>query len=586
MPILLQPASKNYQTDQTKVKLPRGEVFNMVVLTREQMEDRLAALHRASLELVSNLSLDTLLERIVQLALEQAGAGYAALGVVADDGSLTRFIPVGMSTEAMERIPHPPIGLGLLGLFRTERKTIRIPEIADDPRSAGFPPNHPPMHSFLGVPILSGEQLLGQIYLTNKQNYFEFTESDEGVIETLAAYAAVAITNARLYEDLLSHETALTARNQDLALLNELAASLTGSLDVDNILDKTLSCLMTHLQVQAGEIFLREESEREFRLALHRGDFNEPFSNREFFLIGQGYIGMVAESGKPKISTNLRKDMRYLRPEVVENGFQCIACIPMITHGSVVGVMTAATRLDCNLGERELNLLMAIGSWAGIAIENARLLRQARRLAVLEERDRIGMDLHDGIIQSLYGVGLALDYSRIAFDDDPRQAKDKIVQSIEALNSVIQDIRTYILDLRPRQFHGEDLKQGLQRLVDEFQANCSIRVSLIGPENGLTDFPAPNATALFHICQETLANIAKHSKAHNASINLWTARDRVLLEIIDDGQGFDISKMSVTLGHGLSNMHTRARKVGGDVEITAYPGEGTTVLAWVPRLAS
>jgi two-component system sensor histidine kinase DevS len=230
--------------------------------------------------------------------------------------------------------------------------------------------------------------------------------------------------------------------------------------------------------------------------------------------------------------------------------------------------------------------LMAIGSWAGIAIENARLLRQARRLAVLEERDRIGMDLHDGIIQSLYGVGLALDYSRIAFEDDPRQAKDKIVQSIEALNSVIQDIRTYILDLRPRQFNGEDLKQGLQRLVDEFQANCSIRVTLIGPENGLIDFPASNATALFHICQETLANIAKHSKAHNASINLWTVRDRVLLEIIDDGQGFDLSKMSVTLGHGLSNMHTRARKVGGDVEITAYPGEGTTVLAWVPRLAS
>jgi signal transduction histidine kinase len=434
------------------------------------------------------------------------------------------------------------------------------------------------------VPILAGDQLLGQIYLTDKQDYFEFTESDAAVIETLAAYAAVAITNARLYENLLDHETSLTARNQDLALLNDLAASLTGSLDVDNILDKTLSSMMTHLQVQAGEIFLREESEREFRLALHRGDFNEPFSNREFFLIGQGYIGTVAETGKPKISTNLRKDMRYLRPEVIESGFQCIACIPMIAHGAVVGVMTAATRLNCHVGEREINLMMAIGSWAGLAIENARLLRQARRLAVLEERERIGMDLHDGIIQSLYAVGLALDYSRIAFDDDPHKAKEKIIQSIDALNSVIQDIRTYILDLRPRQFHGEDLKQGLQRLVDEFQANCNIRITLIGPDNGLIDFPAANATALFHICQESLANIAKHSRAHNGTINLWTARDRVLLEITDDGQGFDLSKMSVTLGHGLSNMHTRARKVGGDVEITAYPGEGTTVLAWVPRI--
>ena len=558
----------------------------MVVLTREQLEDRLAAIHRVSLELVSNLSLDAVLERIVQMALELADAHYAALGVVDNGGELTRFIPVGMLPEEMERIPHPPVGRGLIGLFRSERRTIRLPEISADPRSAGFPPYHPPMHSFLGVPILLGEKLLGQIYLTDKQNYFEFTESDERVIETLAAYAAVAITNARLYENLLAHQSAVTQRNQDLALLNELAATLTGSLDVDTILDKTLTCMMTHLEVQAGEVFLREESEREFRLALHRGDFNEPFSKREFFMIGQGYIGMVAETGRPKVSTNLRKDLRYLRPEVIEDGFQCIACIPMIAHGTVVGVMSAATRRDCHIGDRELNLLMAIGSWAGIAIENARLLRQARRLAVLEERERIGMDLHDGIIQSLYGVGLALDYARVAFDDDSREAHRKIIQSIEALNGVIHDIRSYILDLRPREFHGEDLKVGLQRLLDEFQANCNTRVSLIGPESGLVDLPASNATALFHICQESLANIAKHSHAHNASVNLWTVRDRVLLEITDDGQGFDLNKMSVTLGHGLSNMHTRARKVGGDVEITSYPGEGTTVLAWVPRFSN
>ena len=175
----------------------------MVVLTREQMEDRLAALHRASLELVSNLSLDTVLERIVQLALEQAGARYAALGVVDEDGNLTRFIPVGMSSEDMERMPHPPSALGCSVCIMQQRAHHPCPRYSDDPRSVGFPPDHPPMHSFLGVPILSGEQLLGQIYLTDKQNYYEFTESDEGVIETLAAYAAVAITNARLYENLL-----------------------------------------------------------------------------------------------------------------------------------------------------------------------------------------------------------------------------------------------------------------------------------------------------------------------------------------------------------------------------------------------
>ena len=207
-------------------------------------------------------------------------------------------------------------------------------------------------------------------------------------------------------------------------------------------------------------------------------------------------------------------------------------------------------------------MLTAIGAWAGIAIENARLNRQSRRLAVLEERERIGMDLHDGIIQSIYGVGLALDYARIALTEDVDLSRQKIEQSIDALNDTIRDIRAYILDLRPRQFHGEDLKQGLQRLVDEFQANSGTQALLVAPEDGLIDFPASNATALFHICQEALANIAKHAHAQHAEVHLWTTRDRVLLEISDDGRGFDLRKMSVTLGHGLSNMHV-ARPQGG-----------------------
>jgi signal transduction histidine kinase len=231
-------------------------------------------------------------------------------------------------------------------------------------------------------------------------------------------------------------------------------------------------------------------------------------------------------------------------------------------------------------------MLVAIGTWAGITIENARLNRQARRLAVLEERERIGMDLHDGIIQSIYGVGLALDYARVALDEAPEAAREKIEESIVALNDTIRDIRAYILDLRPRQFRGEDLEEGLQRLLDEFQANSVTRASLDAPENGLVDFPAAHATTLFRICQEALANVAKHAQAQHAEVQLWTAKDRVLLEVSDDGQGFDLQKMSVTLGHGLSNMHARARKVGGDVEITSSPGSGTTVLAWVPRWAA
>ncbi len=555
----------------------------MVALTREELEDRLAALHRASLELVTNLSLDMVLERIVQLAREQVNARYAALGVVDEAGDLIRFIPVGMTAEDIERIPHNPEGKGLLGLFRKERRTIRVPEIRDDPRSIGFPPHHPKMHSFLGVPILLGDHWLGQIYLTDKQNYHEFTVQDERVIETLAAYAAVAINNARLYEGVLERDKALTQHNEDLALLNDVAAALTSSLDMEAILEQTLVRVMSYLGVDAGEIFLFEEGDKELRMALHRGEFAEAFWTRDHFKIGEGAIGTVADTGKPLINLNLQTDLLYLRHAVIDAGFRCVAIIPLLSHDKVVGVMSVATRHEQRLEERESQLLMAIGAWAGITIENARLHRQDRRLAVLEERERIGMDLHDGIIQSIYGVGLALDYARMAIQEEPQMAREKIEQSIEALNCTIRDIRSYILDLRPRQFHGEDLRQGLQRLVAEFEANSKATVNIVGPDNGLVDFPADNATALFHICQEALANIAKHSSAEHADVRLWTAKDRVLLEITDDGEGFDTRKMSVTLGHGLSNMHTRARRVGGDVEITSYPGEGTTVLAWVPR---
>lgn len=555
----------------------------MVVLTREQLEDRLAALHRASLELVSDLSLESVLERIVKMARDQANAQYAALGVVDKNGTLTHFIPVGMSGNESINIGPPPLGKGLLGLFSEVKKTFRVSEIETDPRSAGFPPNHPRMKSFLGVPILSGDRWLGQIYLADKIGYHEFTEQDEIVIETLAAYAAVAITNAKLYEGILDRDQSLTRRNDDLSLINNVATSLAISLDVDDILTKTLNLLMTRLDIETGEIFLREEGDKHFYLAKHSGLFTETFWTRESFRVGEGAIGMVAEKAKPIPNLPIKRNTPYIRRTIVEAGYKYISLFPLISGGAVIGVIAVATKSDRHLVDRENNLLGSISSWAAITIENARLHRQAQRLAILEERERIGMDLHDGIIQSIYGVGLALDYARLALEDNPAQTRKKIEQSIEALNATIRDLRTYILDLRPRQFHGENLQLGIQRLVDEFQANSGIRVKYMGPDNGLIDFPANNATSLFHICQEALANVAKHSGAEQTVVHLWTAMDRVLLEVTDDGQGFDLRKMSVTLGHGLSNMHFRARKVGGDVEITSYPDEGTTILAWVPR---
>jgi signal transduction histidine kinase len=220
-----------------------------------------------------------------------------------------------------------------------------------------------------------------------------------------------------------------------------------------------------------------------------------------------------------------------------------------------------------------------------LAIENARLHSDARRLAVLEERDRIGMDLHDGIIQSIYGVGLVLEHARLLATEDPSQSAERIQQAITSLNHTIRDIRSYILDLRPRQFGDENLIDGIKRLVTEFRINTLAEATLTGSMDEIKGIPQSHALALFHICQEALANAAKHAHAKKVDITVWASPERVMLEIHDNGSGFETEKMSMTLGHGLSNMHTRAHHVGGDVEISSVIGEGTSILAWVPRLS-
>ena len=244
--------------------------MSAVILTREQLEERLAALHRASLELVQDISLESLLERIATVACEQAQARYAAVGVLGEEGELDQFITVGMTPEEVKRLAHTPRGLGLIGELMHSSVPIRLPDINTDARRVGFPKHHPAMDSFLGVPIRLGDQPLGQIYLTNKIDGPEFTADDQQVIEMLAAYAAVAIANARLYQQLSQRDRILTQRNENLALLNDLASTLASSTDTDEILDKALAQVIDTLHLEAGEVYLRQEDGNNLILAIHR----------------------------------------------------------------------------------------------------------------------------------------------------------------------------------------------------------------------------------------------------------------------------------------------------------------------------
>lgn len=556
--------------------------MSAVPLTREQLEERLAALHRASLELVREISLESLLERLAHIACEQAGAHFAAVGVMDDRGEVEQFIPVGMSEHEISNLEHPPRGLGLIGALMRSKYPIRIADIAADPRSVGFPKFHPQMTSFLGVPIRQGDVQLGQIYLTNKIEAAEFTRDDELVIEMLAAYAATAISNARMYRKLIERDRSLTQRNESLALINSLASMLTKSTGVAEILEYTLDRLIDYLHIEVLEIYLREEDGQALRLSNHEGNLVKALWTNNRVMPGEGLLGDVIQEGRPIIFSPLEAAVEELHPEVLKRGFKQVACFPLSGGGGAVGVLCAATCYRRLPDQTEIQLLSSISTWLGTAIENLRLNVQQRRLAVLEERERIGMDLHDGVIQSIYAVGLTLEHARLLLQDTPDHARQRIDQAVEDLNSTIRDIRSYILDLRPRQLGNENLLDGVKRLVKEFRTNTLLEVRLDGKSRDVATLPHQQAVALFHICQEGLANIAKHARAHNVEVALWATNGRALLEIHDDGRGFETDSARLSMGHGLSNMATRARNVGGDLEITSGIGEGTTVLAWVP----
>lgn len=543
---------------------------------------RVRALHRATLSLYTDLSLEGVLERITRAAKELVNARYAALGIPDGQGGLQSFITVGLSEEEARRIPHKPQGKGLIGLMLRTGQSVRIAEISAHPEAAGFPRGHPRMHSFLGVPIAAYGRPIGQIYLTDKQDAPEFTEEDQQLVEMLAAHAAAAIENARLYRQVVSSREELTQRNEELSLINSLATAVGSAMDLEALQQEMLQRVIDLFEAGAGEIFLRDEADNTLCLAIHFGPAPEAFWEVNRFRVGEGIIGAVAKSGKSMWVSDLASEPRFLSRAVIEAGFKSLVAVPLTARGQVVGVLDLAFQTERRITPNEAGLLEAVGAGVGIAVENARLYRQARRLAVLEERERIAMDLHDGIIQSIYAVGLTLEYSRMLLEEDTQEVKKRLAEAVDGLNQVIRDIRAYILDLQPARFQATSLADGLEVLVREFKANTLVEADLEIEHEALSISDREAAAALLHIAQEALANAGKHARAKRVRVSLKRVDGRVVLEVSDDGRGFDPSARPHALGHGLSNMSERARHVGGELIIASRPGAGTTVTVRLP----
>jgi len=363
------------------------------------------ALDQAVRGISGDLDLDRVLQHIVDRVRELVDAEYAAIGIVDRDGAIERFITSGISDERRARIGNLPRGHGLLGLIIRENRAFRIPEISAHPESYGFPEHHPPMSSFLGMPITNRGIPVGRLYLTNKQGATEFSEADQALVEVFALHAGIAIDNARLHD-------------------------------------------------------------------------------------------------------------------------------------------------------------------------------QVRRLAVVDERERISRDLHDSVIQAIYAQTLALDDVPEIAATDPIEASRRVDEAIDALHAVIRDIRNFIFGLRPVLLESGDLGQGLEHLATELRRSGGVAVAVsVDDEPGhLGRLPIETVAELLAIVREALSNVARHAGATNCRVLLTSEPDRLRLEVHDDGRGFDPSRRGEGGHHGLANMRSRAESLGASFEVDSTPDRGTRMI--------
>lgn len=387
--------------------------FSIVILARlgelhegeVTQSRRLRALNEAGLALSAELDTETLLHRIADLARVVGDAKYAALGTFDEDGVVTRFYTSGISEEDHARIGHLPVGKGILGLLPRAGRPIRLRDLNDHPASVGFPANHPPMRSFLGVPIRWRGESVGNLYLTEKQGAREFTVEDEEALLTLAAQAAIAIENARLYA-------------------------------------------------------------------------------------------------------------------------------------------------------------------------------QTSQMSVLEERHRIGMDLHDGAIQQLYGLGLQLEDASARIDTEPYEARAVLARAVDRLNAAIADLRSYVLGLRPIRGSDRPLSESLLSLGGRIGTNALLDVDVTVEPAAEAGLDQAGREAVFYVAADALGNVARHARARHAGLSLRRENDVVLLDIYDDGVGYDTA--SSVVGLGLRNMRERAFNAGARLDVTSQPGAGTRLQMRIP----
>jgi signal transduction histidine kinase len=531
--------------------------------------DRVQSLLEAVMSVGRELDLAHALRRIVEAAAVLVDARYAALGVIGPDGeTLSQFLTVGIAQDQVDAIGELPSGHGILGELIRHPEALRLTELSEHPASYGFPAHHPPMHTFLGVPVRVRDQVFGNLYLTDKHGGQDFDADDEAVTATLAVAAGVAIDNARLYEEGKRRQSWLQAgaeitrsllsgseRVEVLRLIAQRGMEITGAVLAD------VSVPVTGTDQLVVELTLGADAPARLGLTI-------PVNGT---LSGAAFAGAA-----PETSADLRADLRFPAGPRRFEGMGSAVAVPLGTAtGEIHGVLLLARAAgEPVFTAEEIGPLLGFADQAALAMELAARRSDADQLALLEDRDRIARDLHDLAIQRLFATGMTLQ-SAARFIEHPG-ASERVVRAIADLDETIKIIRTTIFGLRAREaVGGQTLRSRAAHAVGEAQhlLGFAPRLSMEGLLD--TDVPQQVAEDVMAVLAEALSNAARHAQATRVEVALHATTKEVVLAVSDDGVGLPAEGRR----SGLANLAERAQRLGGSFEASAAE-EGGTRLVW------
>lgn len=531
--------------------------------------DRVYTLLEAVVEVGRSLDLETALKQIVEAAVTLVDARYGALGVIGEGGRLVEFIPVGLDDAEIAAIHHWPEGRGLLGSLITDPRPLRLPDISASPLSSGFPAGHPPMRSFLGVPVRIRDEVYGTLYLTGKQGDTQFDEEDEALLVALAAAAGVAVDNARLYAE---------ARRQQrwLRASGEVSRRLLSGAAVDEVLAEVTQRALEMSGADLVALAVPTPDRRSLVIQHAAGEG----AREALGLVLPGTVsifGTVLSTGEPVILDDFGHDDRVVPTARQHMPLGPAIVLPLGAPGNVRGVFTVGRGQGAMpLAPQAVEMVTSFAAQAGIALELAEHRDDAERLAVLQDRDRIARDLHDLVIQRLYATGMSLQ-GTMPLITRP-EVSDRVNSAVDALDETIREIRSAIFSLQAR---GDPKQHGLRAkildVVEEMTAALGFAPSLrlVGPLD--EKVPPDVGEHLLGALREAMSNAARHSAASRVDVTVEIGSE-LALGVTDNGTGMGPG----TRRSGLANLARRAEDLGGRLQVGAAEGGGTDLDWRVP----